>query len=177
MSKGHLARQGTRRAARQRLRGVDDPLTLMGVISDVWPDEILYEATPFSRCEVAARRVVLSTNLTNYDLPFALAHELGHLFDAERPTHSQRFAFSSVVGRVPSEWLNRAESQYCGDPGEAFASAYAMLSVQGPWRNVLVVTRHWPADHDEEVLRIARAVIQEANRKLLPLATSASACS
>ena len=156
--------KGSRRAARRRLRQTSDPLTLVERISPIEPREIRTEKVPFPRCIPLSGVVVLPDDLHGYDRALALAHELGHLFDSVSLTGTDRARFMHALGGPARPWHDPT-STYCGEPAEAFASAYALLSVRGPWRSRLFVNHHWSAENDARVLNTASEVIQEACRR------------
>lgn len=71
--------------------------------------------------------IYLVEPLGGSDTRLTLAHELGHVWDAEHMTDQYRAAFTSQTGSSGRPWFSEADTPF--DPGEAFANAYAYCSM------------------------------------------------
>lgn len=56
---------------------------------------------------------------------FLLAHELGHVWDAQHMDDSHRDSFAAQVGMLGQPWL---DPDALAQPGESFADAYAFCA-------------------------------------------------
>jgi hypothetical protein len=133
------------------------------------PTECLVEPAHVCRVDLVTRVITIRDDLPPFDAAFAYAHEIGHLFDNEMLTDELRARFATCVDLPAVGWLFPA-SKYNVDPGEAFATAYAMLSISAPRWNSYHMTRYWQPARDDVTLRTTYEVIQEACRTPEPAA-------
>ncbi len=80
-----------------------------------------------SCADTQGRVVYLLPDDDRANLRFTLAHELGHIWDADHMTDPYRAAFTAQTGAPDRAWFSDADTSL--DPGEAFANAYAYCSM------------------------------------------------
>ena len=153
-------RVGSRRMAVARAERSSDYRELVAPAGAIIPDCVTFTNGPLSYVVFETRTVVLDRSLPLFDLAFAYGHELGHLFDHENLGDEDRARFAATLGRSADDWW---EAPYEKRPSEAFATAFALLSCPGPWRNRYVSGAYWQPQRRDDVLAMCRAVIVAAS--------------
>lgn len=122
---------GTRRWEGSRSCATRTPLSVHRFVDahHLPPIELAVCDGPISRVLTDLNRIEISQDLSRFDVGFAYAHELGHLFDVDylRPDH--RLRFSNAVG-TGAEWSG---GEYNRNVEEAWANAFAVVTCSGPW--------------------------------------------
>jgi len=122
------------------------------------PVELAVCGGPISRVFIDLNRIEISEDLSSFDMAFAYAHELGHLFDVDYLHRAHRLKFSDAVG-TGAAWSGE---NYNRNIEEAWANAFAVTVCSGPWWGDGWVCCNWPQQRTQGVLDVCSEVILEA---------------
>jgi hypothetical protein len=132
-----------------------------GLVSVPLPDPpaVVLVAGAVSRVDPDRLRIELGADQGRYDLAFAYAHELGHLFDHLLLDDAHRAEFGEAVG-TGRPWTG---DRYTRNVEEAWASAFAVLACAGPWRCDLWAPANWPEERTPLVIASCAELVRRVS--------------